>query len=270
MNDVNNKNDTADIEAQAAAAGSTDSAPGGVPDDKPRGVHRKHRKHRVLRALLIVFLIIVLIIVCLGIWQRENISAVLHGLQTDTEEIEQEIEAADQEMDEAVSDYAIPDTHVSDEVAEGIVEGTIDVNNVVEELLEKQKTTSASDSSSASGSGNAYVSSDAELQRLITKLYVLRGSYISRLDSLISSAKSEYAALPEAQRTDSARRSIISSKISQGSALESACDSQVSSIVSQIRSRLSETGQSTALADQIMSAYQREKQLKKSYYMSLV
>ena len=229
---------------------------------------KSKKKGRVLKAFFLVILLIVIVILCLAVWQRQNISAVMHGLQTDTEDIEQEMEENEQAMDDAVSDYNIPDTYVSEEVAESIIDGTMDVNKVVDEILKKQDSksgSSGSDSSSALSS-----SSDAEIQRLITKLYVLRGSYTSKLNGLISSAKSEFNALPESQRTDTARRRIISSKISQGSALEGACDAQVSAIVSQIRSRLSAAGQSTALADQIMSAYQSEKQLRKSYYMSLV
>lgn len=228
---------------------------------------KSKKKGRVLKAFFLVILLIVIVILCLAVWQRQNISAVMHGLQTDTDEIEQEMAQNEQEMDDAVSDYNIPDTQVSDEVAEGIVDGTMDVNRVVDQLLKKQNSTSGSSSAEQSASS---ASSDPEIQRLITKLYVLRSSYTSKLNGLISSAKSEYNALPESQRTDTARRRIISSKISQGSAMEGACDAQVSAIVSQIRSRLSATGQSTALADQIMSSYQNEKQLRKSYYMSLV
>lgn len=226
---------------------------------------KQKKKHRGLRIFLTVLLLIVIVIIGLGIWQRQNIGAALHGLQSSTEDIQQEIVENEQEMDDAVSDYNIPDTEVSDEVAEGIVDGTMDVNKIVDDMIRKQ-----SSSSSTSSASTAAGTADPEIQRLITKLYVLRGSYTSRLNGLMSSAKSEFYALPAEQRTDTARRRIISSKISQGSAMEGACDAQVSSIVSQVRSRLSATGQSTALADQIMSSYQSEKQLRKSYYMSLV
>ena len=225
------------------------------------------KKSRALKIFLTVILLIVLACAVIGIWQRDNISAAFYGLQNDTEDIQKEMQATEQEMDDAVSDYNIPDTEVSDEVAEGIVDGTMDVNKIVDDMLREQ---SKSGSSSSSSSAGASASSDPEIQRLITKLYVLRGSYTSRLNGLIGAAKSEYNALPAEQRTDTARRRIVSSKISQGSAMEGACDAQVSAIVSQIRSRLSATGQSTALADQIMSAYQSEKQLRKSYYMSMI
>lgn len=221
------------------------------------------KKRKIAKIVAAVFLLIVLLIAGLGIWQKENISAALYGLQHDTEDIQHEMEAANKEMDDAVSDYAIPENAaaVSDDVAEGVVDGTMDINAVVDDMLKgggkDSKTTSSAEA-------------DAEVQRLITKLYVLRSSYTSRLDGLITAAKNEFYALPEAQRTDTARRRIVSAKISQGSAMEGACDAQVSSIVSQIRSQLRAAGKSTALADQVMSAYEREKQLKKSYYMSLI
>lgn len=221
------------------------------------------KKRKIAKIAAAVFLLIVVLIAGLGIWQKENISAALYGLQHDTEDIQHEMEAADKEMDDAVSDYAIPEdaAAVSDDVAEGVVDGTMDINAVVDDMLKgggkDLKTTSSAEA-------------DAEVQRLITKLYVLRSSYTSRLDGLITAAKNEFYALPEAQRTDTARRRIVSAKISQGSAMEGACDAQVSSIVSQIRSQLRAAGKSTDLADQVMSTYEREKQLKKSYYMSLI
>lgn len=221
------------------------------------------KKRKIAKIAAAVFLLIVVLIAGLGIWQKENISAALYGLQHDTEDIQHEMEAANKEMDDAVSDYAIPEdaAAVSDDVAEGVVDGTMDINAVVDDMLKgggkDLKTTSSAEA-------------DAEVQRLITKLYVLRSSYTSRLDGLITAAKNEFYALPEAQRTDTARRRIVSAKISQGSAMEGACDAQVSSIVSQIRSQLRTAGKSTDLADQVMSTYEREKQLKKSYYMSLI
>lgn len=224
------------------------------------------KKNKILKVILAVAILIIVLAAVLGIWQRDNIKAAIYGLQHDTEDIQYEMEAANKEMDDAVSDYDIPDAaaDVSDEIAAGVVDGTMDINAVVDDMLKGGR------SDGVSSKEKSAADADAEVQRLVTKLYVLRGSYTSRLDDLITEAKNEFYALPESQRTDTARRRIVSAKISKGSAMESACDAQVSNIVSQIRSTLSAAGKSTALADQVTSTYEREKQLKKSYYMSLV
>jgi hypothetical protein len=100
---------------------------------------------------------------------------------------------------------------------------------------------------------------NAEVSSLLAELDSLESSMTSQIDSYASSARSDYHALPASEQTYWNKLRIIMSYASTLSSLESSCDAQVSSIVSKIRSALEDSGQSTALADQVWSSYNSKK-----------
>ncbi len=244
---------------------------------------KKKKKIKIRYIILILICIIVAAAAVVTIWQWDNIKALRYALGTSEEELEQEMAATQQELDDAAKEYNVPEIDLTDEELAALESGDMDLNSVVDRVLAAagassegtgssddsgSQGTSGSGDSGDTGSGDTSAGQDAEVQRLITSLYVLRSSYSSRLSGLVSAAKSEFAALPAEQRTDTARRRIVASKISEASSLESSCDAQVNSIYQQLKSRLSELGQDTSRADQILSAYQQEKTLAKAQYMS--
>ena len=108
---------------------------------------------------------------------------------------------------------------------------------------------------------------EAEVKVLIQQLYAVKGRAEGGLNACIASARSEYKSLPPEQQTQSRKVAICFSKAGQLSALQSSCDKEVNSIVSQMRKVLQENGQSTDLADQAMSTY---KSMKSARYSSLM
>lgn len=103
---------------------------------------------------------------------------------------------------------------------------------------------------------------------LINRMYVLRSNYISQIDGIIASMKSEYVQLPLEERTLSAKQSIASKYISQIDAMEKQCDAQVKAVVDELRQLLKENGEDTSLADTIWQTYVSEKENTKAYYIS--
>ena len=79
------------------------------------------------------------------------------------------------------------------------------------------------------------------------------------LNSSISAAKAEYKTLPAEQQTKTKKIMICLSKTGELTSLQSYCDKEMGRIVSQLRTVLKENGQSTELADQVMSTYKAEK-----------
>ncbi|MEG1999880.1 MAG: hypothetical protein RR053_00605, partial [Evtepia sp.] len=73
--------------------------------------------------------------------------------------------------------------------------------------------------------------------------------------------------LPPEQRNANGKKNVIQAKMGQLGALESQCDGEVAAVVSELRRLLKEAGESTALADQVQSAYAEEKSVRKAYYM---
>lgn len=127
-----------------------------------------------------------------------------------------------------------------------------------------------------SGTGSSEASdadskqSDKIISKYVAKLYLYKAEYIAKLGKLEQSAKDEYLALPEDKRTESEKSRILLSKISEASALEKVCDSQVNALLSDMKKELKECGADLSIIDVIKKAYTEEKALKKAYYLGIL
>lgn len=128
------------------------------------------------------------------------------------------------------------------------------------------KQTSGSTSSSKTTTTTASASYKDEIQNLLNQLYAVKAKAESGLNSAIQSAKNEYYALPDDQKSQAKKISIVMGKASELQNLQSTCDAEVNRIVEQMRKVLRANGQSTALADQALASYEAQKE---STYASL-
>ena len=128
------------------------------------------------------------------------------------------------------------------------------------------KQTSGSTSSSKTTTTTASASYEDEIQNLLNQLYAVKAKAESGLNSAIQSAKNEYYALPDEQKSQAKKISIVMGKASELQSLQSTCDAEVNRIVEQMRKVLRANGQSTALADQALASYEAQKE---STYASL-
>ena len=127
--------------------------------------------------------------------------------------------------------------------------------------------TAASSTASSSSSSEAPADTAAtdhpayedELKALLQQLYAVKARAESGLNSCIASAKAEYKALPKEKQTTTRKITIVLGKTSELEKLQSSCDKEVDSIVSQMRTLLVENGQSTELADQAQASYEAQK-----------
>ena len=109
---------------------------------------------------------------------------------------------------------------------------------------------------------------DERIAELVTRMYVLKSTYVSQIDGLVSQMKAEYVKLPPEQRTTSAKQSIATGYMSRINAMEAQCDAQVNSVVTELRALLKNNGRDTSLADTIVSTYHAEKENTKAYYIN--
>ena len=130
----------------------------------------------------------------------------------------------------------------------------------------QENTTSTSSSStaaatekSASSSGKQEAGYEAEVKALLRQLYSVKARAEAELNSCIAGAKAEFKALPESQRTQARKISIVLARSGRLYAMQASYDKEVGSIVSQMRAVLTANGQSTALADQAMASYKAQK-----------
>ncbi len=100
---------------------------------------------------------------------------------------------------------------------------------------------------------------NSELERLIAEIYYLKTSFTGKIDSLVEQAKKEVWA-----NGNSNILGIGKKYIGIATSLESECDKQMETILSQVFDEIKKCDGDTNLVNEIRTAYENEKSLKKA------
>lgn len=238
-----------------------------------------------MRTLGKVFLIIVaaLAVIVSGvcIWQRDNIAAVVKTFTTSEEEIKREMDEAKKKLEEELKSEheGIISDFTAEEEAK-IMTGEMTVDEAVEQLKKRyedaQKAEGKSDKKTEKDSGKSSnkKTTGPEVDRLIAEktveLYSLKAYYLGQLGQLEATVKSEYLKLPKEKRNLVGKQEIVARYMGKAVGLMNQCDSRVEGILTELQNGLKALGADVAVVGKIRSAYENEKNLKKSYYYSLL
>lgn len=159
----------------------------------------------------------------------------------------------------AESPAADQQTEVLGSLTSSELQELISGSTTLAQLTQERTETAASSAESTVSSSAAVPEYEQQLQALIDQLYAVKAKAESGLNNTINSAKAEYKALPAAKQTQTRKIAIVMGKASELKAMEASCDKEVDDIVSQMRTILTQNGQSTALADEAMAAYNAQK-----------
>ena len=189
----------------------------------------------------------------------------------------------DEELQDLISGTATLDQIAEKRIASSASSGSSEVDEAASDAAASSKGTSNTEAASSgaavpeSGTADSTVSSEEtssgsssqttvnepayekEIRNLINQMYAVKSRAEAGLNSAIAEAKAEFKALPAEKQTQAKKVSICMAKTSQLRSLESSCDKEVDAIVAQMRTILTENGQSTALADQALATYKAEK-----------
>lgn len=238
-----------------------------------------------LKAVLIIISVLLIVCVAIGIWQRENIFAVFDAVKYSQEDISTLLTDNEKIVSEALIEY--PELNITDIDGDGIKaleEGKITQEEMIDivmgktsfkEVMKKKEENKNSEGASAGKeynlpetSGTSSSAGNDNVAKIVAKMYILKNSYIGRLDSLIGQAVSEFDALPPEKRTSAAKQRILASKVSRARGLESECNGRVEAVLAELANELKAQGKDLSLVSSIRKAYANEKQLRKSYYIS--
>lgn len=242
----------------------------------------QRKRFKVRYAVLGILIVLAVAIAAFVGSHWDLLQAAKVGLTTDPATIAQEQEQKDRGIEEALGvEGLITDEMIAEAQAEieqtlsGASEPAAETTGAVGEPSGTAQDTSAGEGGGGTGtgsSGTAPISTgDVKtdiVAKYTTKMYGVRGAIQGRLDSLISSAKEEYLALPEAQRTSSARNSILSAKLNEAEALEAECDAAVESLLGEMEAELKAAGESTDPVKQLRSYYKEAKINQKAAYLA--
>ncbi|MCQ2420293.1 MAG: hypothetical protein MJ118_04090 [Clostridia bacterium] len=243
------------------------------------------------KIILCVLSVLVLVLAAAAFWQRGNIKALRYGMQMSSESLEQQMESSRKVMDDAMEEYHIAPHAFSEDELAALADGSLSIESAAELLCEEpeqeasapeepvqnaespaqqtapsetEKPADAPAPQQPAGNTPAAPSLDDQIQQCVAQMYVLQATYEGKLDALVQSVIDEYAS---GELTQERKQQVIAGRVSEALALESECDTQVSEIVSKLRTLLSEAGKDDTLAVQIEQTYQEQKSLKKAQYL---
>lgn len=206
----------------------------------------------------------------LATWQWNNLNALRYGLTLDRDTIDQKLQDNEQALNDAMAEYDIQGYTFSQEEIAQLADGTLSTEKATKKLLEGQIPQAASPEGASGQQGSASQEAEPQpetekaIQEQIATMYVLRSTYVGKLEAIAQSAIDEYVA---GDHTEENRKQVVYDKLDQLTALEKECDAQVAQVVSRLRELLKEAGRDDSLAKQVEETYQNEKSLKKAAYL---
>lgn len=201
----------------------------------------------------------------LAAWQWNNLNALRYGLTLDRDTIDQKLQDNQQALNDAMAEYNIQGYAFSQEEIAQLADGTLSTEEAAKKLLEGQTPQAASpEGASGQQEGAPQSETDQAIQEQIATMYVLRSTYVGKLEAIAQSAIDEYTG---GDHTEENRKQVVYDKLDQLTALEKECDAQVAQVVSRLRELLKEAGRDDSLAKQVEETYQNEKSLKKAAYL---
>lgn len=253
------------------------------------------RLRNIKKRTIIILVILFVFIITAGVLaykNRNTIQAIYYVATKQTAHLEQKKLDTDQKAVDAIKEFGIEDVRsLTEEETKKLSNGEITEQQAVDIVLGKPEEPAVT-ADSGENSGNtgeqqpepapvpdAVVSDETkakndEIAQLIGEMYVLKAKFSGDLSAIESWVKGEYWVYTlqygEGNVPSSIKMKIGREAYAKATALEVDCDSKVNAILSRITTLLTETGQSTKLVDEIRAAYDNEKMLAKSYYMSQI
>ena len=197
-------------------------------------------------------------------WQWNNISALRYGMTLDRTAIEDKLVENEQALSGAMEEYHVSSYTFSEEELRQLSDGTLSVEEAAKKLLD-ESVPGAEAPAGQSGEQTAEKSDvEAQIQEQIAQMYVLRSTYVSKLEAIAQAAIDEYV---NGEHTEENRANVVYKRLEELTALEKECDAQVAQVVERLRSLLKQAGKDDSLAKQVEKTYQEEKSLKKAAYL---
>lgn len=227
----------------------------------------------VLGSLIIVSGIIMLL-------QWNNIRAVTQSVQYSKVELADKIQSRKVEEKILLANYGV--TKIRDftfEEEEALRKGIVSASEVavkLQEALEQDENqeevqTQNQDQVVVQGkSPSTQEQIQAIIAKHITSIYTIKARFIGALGQLEQEARAEFKALPKEERNMLGAQKIVLSRAGQAATLESECNKEVTKVLVSLEQELTPLTDDLSIIENIYSAYEEEKVLKKAYYLSLL
>lgn len=233
---------------------------------------------KIIKVLLIIMFILIIVAGVLLFWQRDNISALINGMKYSSEELASQLNSKREDLKTEVEKYtSSPINDLSAEDEQKLFKGEITIEEVSkkyhlplnimkEDSSQSSETDINTDLTSNTDNSKAI---DKAISAGVSKMYALKAKYVSKLGELERSVYNEYSKLPKEKQNASSKKEIITKNLNYIADMEQRCDKEVDEVLSSLESELNKLKGDTEIIKIIKDAYKNEKELKKSYYLSL-
>ena len=100
---------------------------------------------------------------------------------------------------------------------------------------------------------------------IIAEIYLLRATYLNKIDELIEASKKEYMALPKSEHTLNGKMRLVEKVvIPKGNALEAECDKRMKLLLDEFSGILKKLGEDNAIIGEIEKTDAEQKKIKKT------
>lgn len=225
-------------------------------------------------------------VLCVRQWN--NITAARYTLTMDQDAVSSRIAENEAVLHEVLTEYDLADYTPSEEEIAAVASGEKTTQELAQEMVSAQAASSqageaaapAASGTAASSAGSsgpaqsaapsapaqpAAPSYDDQIRAQVAMMYVLRSTFVSRLDELVNQAVFDYALAENFTRDG--RMAAVTPYLDAVSTLEEECDAEVATVVTELRRLLKASGQDDSLAKKVEETYEEEKSLKKAYYL---
>ena len=105
----------------------------------------------------------------------------------------------------------------------------------------------------------------ARKEEIIAEIYLLRATYLNKIEELIANTKKEYIALPKSEHNLNGKMRMVEKVIiPKGNALEKECNEKMKLLLDELSVILKKLGENDAIVGEIEKAYDEQKEIKKT------
>lgn len=220
---------------------------------------------KILKILLVIILAFIIAVAGLLLWQWKNVESILMGVSQNSKQIEQKRNENQETLVDNVNDYMdTPAREMTDEEIGQIERGETTAAEVYQKIFE-EKNKETENTIPEQAVTNAK-DKDRIISQYMSELYRLQNEYTAKAEATIAQGASYYESIKKHPQDAAARASTITKFTSVVRNLEKECDSEVESVIKNMRADLTAIGADTSIIESVRATYANEKQLKLSYY----
>ena len=235
---------------------------------------------KINKILLTILTIIVFAFAAVVVWQYDNISALLNGMNKSTEDLALEIDKKRDDLKTEVEKYTnSPVIDITAEDEQKLIKGEISLEEISEkynlpiEYMKDEEVNKATEDTSTEIPTEIPVDNSKQIEKEIGdsvgRMYALKAKYVNKLGELEREVIDQYAKLPESKQNMDAKKELVMSNLDYIAKLEKTCDTEVGEVISSLEENLKDLGGDLKIIQILKKSYNDEKELKKSYYLSL-